>query len=120
VGSVQNRINIMTYYRYILEPYKGIATRHTCPACEQKRCFSRYIDSENKISFPSHVGRCDREEKCGYHFTPKQYFKENPERREEFTAYQSLLPQNHQPLKEKEDDSEIREENIADYQQIRK
>ncbi len=110
----------MTYYRYILEPYKGIATRHTCPACEQKRCFSRYIDSENKISFPSHVGRCDREEKCGYHFTPKQYFKENPERREEFTAYQSLLPQNHQPLKEKEDDSEIREENIADYQQIRK
>ena len=69
----------MSAYRYILEPYKGIATRHTCPACEQKKCFSHYIDTENKVSFPNHVGRCDREEKCGYHFTPKQYFEENPE-----------------------------------------
>ena len=24
-----------------------------------------------------HVGRCNREESCGYHFTPKQYFQEN-------------------------------------------
>ncbi|MDR1091120.1 MAG: DUF6371 domain-containing protein [Prevotella sp.] len=92
----------MNSYRYILEPYKGIATRHTCPACEHKRCFSRYIDFENKTSFPNHVGRCDREEKCGYHFTPKQYFEENPERRESFSSDYSPVNRNSSPVKEKE------------------
>lgn len=67
-----------TYYRFILEPYKGIATRHNCPLCEQKRCFTLYIDSENEVVFPNNVGRCNREEKCSYHFTPKQYFEQNP------------------------------------------
>ena len=56
----------MTTHRFILEPYKGIATRHTCPACHRKRCFSRYVDTEKQISFPDHVGRCDHEQKCGY------------------------------------------------------
>lgn len=69
----------MTTHRFILEPYKGIATRHTCPACQRKRCFSRYIDTEKRISFPDHVGRCDHEQKCGYHFTPRNYFDEKPE-----------------------------------------
>jgi hypothetical protein len=104
----------------MLEPYKGIASRHTCPACEQKRCFSRYIDSENKISFPNHVGRCDREEKCGYHFTPKQYFEENPERREELTTHQSSLPQYRQPLKEKETsymNNSLVESSLSHYKQ---
>ena len=69
----------MTTHRFILEPYKGIATRHTCPACHRKRCFSRYVDTEKQISFPDHVGRCDHEQKCGYHFTPRNYFDEKPE-----------------------------------------
>lgn len=92
----------MSTYRYILEPYKGIATRHTCPACEQKKCFSRYIDTENKVSFPNHVGRCDREEKCGYHFTPKHYFEENPDRRESFSDWQPTIQRNLPLMKEKE------------------
>lgn len=105
-------------YRYILEPYKGIATRHTCPACEQKRCFSLYIDTENKVSFPNHVGRCDREEKCGYHFTPKQYFEENPERRESFSDYQPTTQRNLPPVKEKEPsyiDSRLVESSLSCY-----
>lgn len=68
----------MDTHRFILEPYKGIATRHTCPNCNQKRCFSRYIDTEQNIVFPEYVGRCDHEQKCGYHFTPKMYFEQNP------------------------------------------
>lgn len=70
-----------TYYRFILEPYKGVATRHNCPLCEHKRCFTRYIDKENDVVFPNHVGRCNREEKCSYHFTPKQYFEQNPNKK---------------------------------------
>lgn len=92
----------MSSYRYILEPYKGIATRHTCPACGQKKCFSRYIDTEGKVSFPIYVGRCDREEKCGYHFTPKQYFEENPDKRERISDYQPTISRNYTPVKEKE------------------
>lgn len=68
----------MNRYRFILQPYKGVATRHTCPACHRKRCFSRYIDTEGEITFPEDVGRCDREQSCGYHRTPKDYFSINP------------------------------------------
>ncbi len=69
----------MSDYRFKLEPYKGISTRHTCPACERPRCFARYIDTEGKIQFPENVGRCDHEHSCSYHYTPKGYFADNPE-----------------------------------------
>jgi len=69
-------------HRFILEPYKGVVSRYTCPECGHKKCFSRYIDTENVIAFPNYVGRCDREQKCGYHFTPKEYFEQNPDRKE--------------------------------------
>lgn len=69
----------MIRHRFILQPYKGVATRHTCPACHRKRCFSRYIDTEGEITFPEDVGRCDREQSCGYHRSPKDYFSLNPQ-----------------------------------------
>ena len=65
----------MSTHRFILEPYKGIATRHTCPECHKKRSFARYIDTEGKIEFPPYVGRCNHEQSCGYHFTPKDFFE---------------------------------------------
>lgn len=80
----------MTTHRFILEPYKGVATRHTCPACHRKRCFSRYIDTEKRISFPDHVGRCDHEQKCGYHFTPRNYFEETPDAKQQLFEKDSL------------------------------
>ena len=68
----------MNDYRFRLQPYKGINTRYTCPECKQKRCFTRYIDTEGRILFPSYVGRCDHEQRCGYHYTPSDYFKDHP------------------------------------------
>lgn len=65
-------------YRFLLEPYKGISSRHTCPSCEHKRCFTKYIDTEKNIEFPDYVGRCNREHKCGYNYPPKEYFAQNP------------------------------------------
>lgn len=64
----------MTEHRFILEPYKGPASRHRCPVCGQQRKFTRYLDTHTGDRLPDHVGRCDREDKCGYHFTPKQHF----------------------------------------------
>ncbi|WP_460675098.1 DUF6371 domain-containing protein [Larkinella ripae] len=67
----------MNQHRYILQPYKGPASRYTCPACEQPRQLSRYIDTETDELLPDHVGRCNRESSCGYHYTPRQYFEDN-------------------------------------------
>lgn len=69
--------------RFILQPYKGRATRHECPSCHRKQCFTRYIDTEGHITFPCDVGRCDHENNCGYHYTPKQFFHDHPEVKEQ-------------------------------------
>jgi hypothetical protein len=64
-------------HRYILEPYKTIKSRYTCPECGKPRRFKRYIDTETGNHLASHVGKCDREESCAYHYTPKLYFAAN-------------------------------------------
>ena len=69
----------MNTYRFILEKYRGISTRYTCPQCGRKHTFTRYIDTENNNQYLSErVGKCNRLDKCGYHYTPKQYFADNP------------------------------------------
>ena len=68
----------MNEYRYILEPYKGMNTRYSCPGCNHRvKTFSRYIDKETGEHIHPSVGRCNRESNCSYHYTPKQYFKDN-------------------------------------------
>jgi hypothetical protein len=47
-----------------------------CPQCHQRR-FVPYIDTESGQMLAPYVGRCDREENCRYHYTPKMYFKDN-------------------------------------------
>ncbi|MBI9066911.1 MAG: hypothetical protein JEZ09_06425 [Salinivirgaceae bacterium] len=63
----------MTDIRYSLEKYSGMKSRHVCPECE-KRTLTRYIDNVNNNYLADYVGRCSREEKCAYHFTPKMLF----------------------------------------------
>jgi len=62
-----------------LQPYKGKATRHTCPACGAKESFTLYISGETNELINCKVGKCNRESKCGYHYTPKQFYLDNPE-----------------------------------------
>jgi hypothetical protein len=66
----------MNSYRYTLQPYKGPGTRYVCPQCKDKRkTLSRYIDTHTGTHLAANVGRCGRQDKCGYHLTPKQYFQ---------------------------------------------
>src|SRR5690554_5556036 len=53
-------------HRYSLE--KG-SKKHHCPDCN-KKTFVLYIDTETGDYLPEQYGRCDRENKCGYHSAP--------------------------------------------------
>ena len=44
-------------YRFILEPYRGLASRTTCPSCRKKHTFSRYIDITNVNYIGDDFGR---------------------------------------------------------------
>lgn len=68
----------MSEYRFHLQKYKS-GNRYTCPQCGRKRCFTRYVDGQGKVIFPDNVGRCDHEQSCGYHYSPSDYFKDNPD-----------------------------------------
>ena len=64
-----------TTHRYILEPYKGRASRYRCPSCGKPAQFTRYIDTETGEHLSPTVGKCNREDNCGHHKTPKQFFE---------------------------------------------
>lgn len=52
-------------------------SKQTCPNCGKPKVFTRYINSETNEVLNPLVGKCDRENNCDYHYTPKQYFAHN-------------------------------------------
>ena len=68
----------MSEYRFHLQKYK-YGSKISCPSCGKPRCFVKYVDAEGKIVFPDNVGKCDHENSCGYHYTPKEYFNDYPD-----------------------------------------
>jgi len=76
----------MSTYRFTLEPYSGKNSRFTCPSCKRNYQFTRYIDTVKKTYVSVEVGICNRVVKCGYHYSPKQYFN-NQVSTQPVTAY---------------------------------
>lgn len=67
-----------TLHNFILEPYKGMNSRFRCPSCQKReKTFSLYINKNTGEYIDSRVGRCNRQNNCGYHYKPYQYFKDN-------------------------------------------
>ena len=64
-------------HHFTLEKYRTPASRYPCPDCETPHQFARYVDSAGNY-LAEHVGRCNREDQCGYHYTPKQFFADHP------------------------------------------
>ena len=77
----------MSEYRFHLQKYRP-GSKKVCPKCGRKSCFTRYVDGNAQITFPNHVGKCDRINSCGYHYTPKEYFQDNP------TIKETMIEQN--------------------------
>jgi hypothetical protein len=61
--------------------------KRSCPSCKQKT-YKCYIDTENQVNFDYDIGRCDRENTCKYHKTPKTFFEENPDKKPNGTKTQ--------------------------------
>ncbi len=86
---------------YQLEKYHGVSSRHQCPKCGDKHSFAYYVGDDGSILNKA-VGRCNHESSCGYHYTPKQYFIDNPDessvqmfkcsRREHLNKHEHLPP----------------------------
>ena len=81
-----------TGHAYSLQPYEGPGSRFTCPACGEKRCFTRYVD-ENGDWLDEAVGRCNHESRCGYHYTPRQFFEDHPSARPDWKENFFRIPQ---------------------------
>lgn len=84
---------------YQLEKYRNVSSRHTCPQCGDKHSLAYYVDEDGAM-LDERVGRCNHESGCGYHYTPKHYFQDHPERNMERIS--SLVPTS--PEKPKEPD----------------
>lgn len=69
-----------------LEKYSGKASRHKCPKCNDPHSFAYYLDGNTGQVIDKTVGRCNHESGCGYHYTPKQFFIDNPVEKERFTV----------------------------------
>jgi hypothetical protein len=76
----------MKNYRYVFAPYEGGRGRCTCPSCGKSKQFKPYIDTLGKVEFPDYVGSCERLNSCGHHYTPNEYFQENPSAKPQFNA----------------------------------
>lgn len=66
-----NGIHLATY----AECKKLNGEKWFCPDCG-KKTFVCYLDCDGEI-INEKVGKCDRADKCNYHYTPKEYFSEN-------------------------------------------
>ena len=50
----------MENYKYHLEKYHGVGSRHECPQCHDKHSFAYYVDDNGNI-IDKTVGRCNHE-----------------------------------------------------------
>lgn len=64
-------------YRYRLDNSRP-RIKVTCHACRRPRRLVRYVDTQTGMFLADHVGKCDRIFKCGYHYTPSDYFRDHP------------------------------------------
>lgn len=75
-------------HRFSLE--KG-SKKHQCPGCGMQKRFVRYVDNNSGEYLNSQVGRCERIFKCGYHWKPSDFFRDNPLAINEFRKVSDML-----------------------------
>ena len=87
------------YIQPYLVKYSGRDSRHQCPKCGDPHSFAYYLDGNTGQPIDKTVGRCNHESSCGYHYTPKQFFIDNPTERE---RHKEVMVQSLSPRQKKE------------------
>lgn len=64
---------IQSAYRYAYQ-LDSTSRKEICPRCGYKT-FVLYVDESGKSLSPD-VGKCDRKDKCNWHYPPKEYFRD--------------------------------------------
>lgn len=64
-------------YKYSLEKYNRNSA-HICPMCGRQKSFTRYVNNETGEYLDDDVGICNHKKSCRYHYSPKQFFADNP------------------------------------------
>ena len=68
-------------FHFVFESPKWTGKRqkkYRCPQCG-KKSLVRYVDIRNGCRYVDDtVGKCDHEHRCGYHYTPCEYYKDHP------------------------------------------
>lgn len=95
----------MNNYRFILEPYKGMQSRHTCPSCGHRKEFTKYIDKITGEYLPDNYGKCNRADKCGHHESPYKdgYSQMIWKQEDEVANYRQMQPVNLKQVQVKKD-----------------
>ena len=77
----------MEYQYHLAKWNERTDKRQRCPECKRVG-YKEYVDgSGHPVDPVGHkVGKCDHENSCGYHLTPAEWFKANPEERKQMVA----------------------------------
>jgi len=70
----QNNNSSRFHWKWKLEKYNSRGSRHECPQCHDKQSFVRYVYTDSGEYVGEQCGKCNHENKCGYHLPPKEYF----------------------------------------------
>lgn len=73
-NSNKNSYNNSSRFHWKLEKYNGRGSRHECPGCHDKQSFVRYVYTDSGEYVGEQCGKCNHENRCGYHLPPKEYF----------------------------------------------
>lgn len=68
-----------TTHAYSLQRYRPGCYK-VCPQCGKRR-FKLYVDTATEQPLGDHIGKCERLDNCGHHFTPREYFVQSPDAR---------------------------------------
>lgn len=71
------------------------------PDCHDRRCYKPYVHKVTGEVLHPDVGRCDHEQSCQYHYSPKMFLRDHPELRHttETSHIRAVIPRtpNHAP-----------------------
>ena len=80
----------MKTYKYSLD---RSSKKYICPDCN-KKTFVLYINNSTGEPLHATVGKCDRDDNCRHHYSPKQYFADN---RISFDTWRDYTPSRPKP-----------------------